>query len=90
MAQAGCSPAPVTVVGRWTCRSPSNATGDSVDIKQDGTMTVTRPDSQSASGTWTFAGATLTVHGLGPAGSEDFAFAGDELTGQGAQVCTRS
>lgn len=90
MAIAACGSTTSGVVGNWTCRSPANPNGDSVEIKADGGLTVTKPDGTSATGTWTMTGSTMTVNGLGPGGSEQFTFADDKITGTGEQVCTRS
>jgi hypothetical protein len=78
------------VVGNWTCRSPSNPTGDTVVVMADGTLTVTQPSGQSASGTWTVNGSTFTVHGLGPGGTEDFTVNASQMTGQGGQICAKT
>jgi hypothetical protein len=86
----GCGASGPAVVGNWTCRSPSNSTGDAVEIKSDGTVAVTTPAGLSASGTWSLNGSTIAVQGLGPGGSETFTIAGDQITGQGGQVCTRA
>lgn len=85
----GCAAAGPLVAGNWRCHNTIHSTNDAVEIKADGTITVTKQDGQSATGTWTLAGSTLTIHGLVPGGTEYFSIAGDLMTDQFGEVCTR-
>jgi hypothetical protein len=87
----GCNPGQLPGVGHWRCSDPFNPDGDSVDVKADGTITITTANGQSVSGTWTSNGTTYTLHGLGPGGTEDWTLANDKFTSnQTGQVCTRA
>ena len=77
------------VAGTYDCRAPSATASDRVEMRVDGTITITHPDGQSGSGTWTLEGNTLTTHGVGRNGQEDFTVDGDRILGSAGFVCTR-
>jgi hypothetical protein len=91
---AGCggSAAPTfSLVGHWKCTTPNVDTPDSAEVKADGTITITSGTTgQTFSGTWTMSGTTITLHGLGPGGTETWTVNGERVSNAIGQACTRA
>lgn len=79
-----------SVVGTYDCRAVEATAGDTVEVRADGTLTITKRSGESASGTWTVDGPTFTTHWVGRGGEEDFTIQGDVIVGTNGFTCKRT
>jgi hypothetical protein len=97
---AGCAPeAPASpsaaddttasIVGRYDCQQPGASETDDVELREDGTLTISQPAlGSSVEGTWSLEGnaGVFTIEGA----DEPFSIDGNRLVFDDGTICTKA